>query len=559
MLTASGPPARLEFFGTTTVQDAGATIAASDAENPFPFNVVNKGTFNQIDNAKLTLDGAASFINDLFSRYEILNNEGIDLPAHGSTSAFINMGLVFKRAGSGASVFRVPVAMQVGEFVAGQGSIHLDQGGFVDNGIFLGNTASPNAILFAGNYTFHQYVQTDIGQMALVGNSRITLSTLYLGEGLTAGEWTQNADFDVAGRGSRVEMGAGTVLRNTGSLVTRDGGALVGRASAPLAEESNPVLDIFRARVASNNPISPGTPRGLLRNEGSFDGVILAGPLSEFDVTDVINAQDAGFRFRPVDAIDYPGATSNTVGTFENSGRVTIAPVSNVFGLLPAMVVAEAFTQQGSPALGRSPELKIEQGGELRTDTFRQTAGATFLGGLLTGRVVEFKGGRLLIDPSGDLQIGGVTPDGFIEPGGAYTQTATETVVEGRLRGDSVTIQGGSLLVRWNGLLVANSFTQTAGDTVAKGQIQVQSVKLQGGNTLVDEFGQLLGNLVEVQGGSLSIDSVGRLRALTFKQTAGDTAVRGRLTADSVTFEGVPCAAAASSGRWVVSSLSVRG
>lgn len=548
VLSAAGAPARLELFGTTTVKDAGVTISASGSENTFPFNVVNKGKFDLIDNAKLTLGGAASFINDSLSRYEIRNDQGIDLLASGSTSAFINRGLVFKRAGAGTSVFRVPVAVEEGgQFAAGQGSIYLGQGGFVDSGSFFGNTASPLSMIFEGNYTFHQFVQTDIGQMALISNSRITLSTSFLGGGVTAGEWTQNAGFRVDGRDSVIEMGAGTVLRNTGSLVTRSGGAVVGRAAVPLPEEPNPVLDVLRARVAAQNPAVPvGTPRGLLLNEGSFDGVIIAGPPppgppSASDVIDVVNNQDAGFRFQPIGVSDFLDriVNSNAVGKFENSGRVDIAPTVDVFGTNKAIVLADEFTQDGSPVLGLRPVLAIEAGGELWTGTFRQSEGDTFVSGLLAGQQrVDVQGGLLRVERDGDLRAGIVDGDGFIQPGGSFSQTAGETGVQGRLRGDRVTVEGGSLLV--DGFLGAlTSFTQSGGETGVRGQLQSSGdVAVEGGNLLIDEFGFVSGFRVKVGGGSLDITPTGILSAGDYEQTAGDTVVNGVLRGSKVNFAG---------------------
>jgi hypothetical protein len=159
----------------------------------------------------------------------------------------------------------------------------------------------------------------------------------------------------------------------------------------------------------ATGPVSPGLPtRGLLRNDGSFGGVILGERLdpsfppdfADFRLIDVRNERGATFVFRPVSAADFDPARfseTNLVGSFENYGSVGIAPVIDVFGVTPTVVQAGVFTQEqrGAPIFGRTAGLFIEQDAELRAGIFRQTGGDTVVNGLLTGGLVQFLGGTL--------------------------------------------------------------------------------------------------------------------------------------------------------------------
>lgn len=64
---------------------------------------------------------------------------------------------------------------------------------------------------------------------------------------------------------------------------------------------------------------------------------------------------------------------------------------------IPVRVMADAFQQdqQGAAALNGTPELVIDQDGELRVGTFRQTAGDTTVNGHLHGSQVAFVDGTL--------------------------------------------------------------------------------------------------------------------------------------------------------------------
>jgi hypothetical protein len=408
-IAAAGPPARLELSGDTTVPGTtfgpsfptdGMYIAASGAENPVALVVANKGQVFQTGNGKLTLGGAAFFVNDPGSTYWIQNDLGMDRTSDLATSAFLNRGgSVIKASGSGTSVFRVPVAENTGKFETWEGTIDLAAGVSSNSGNFfadgLGQNTSQFGITFGGSSTFTGIVTTETGGLLLRDRSQIRVTPTADLTGFVAGEWRQKADFLVNSLLSRVEIEPGAILRNSGSLVTANGGALtaVGAATGAIGSLG----------------------RGLLLNEGSFQGVVLGidelatGPCIRgeaaafpYCVIDVVNIQGAEFTFQPSPEIDrndpaFNGVSeTNAVGAFENRGRVRIPGVVDPITGAATVVVADEFVQdQFAPTPGQLPELVIDPDGELRTGTFTQQDGDTVINGLLRGEVVQFLGGTL--------------------------------------------------------------------------------------------------------------------------------------------------------------------
>lgn len=437
-IAAAGHPARLEFFGDTAVPGAsfgpsfptdGMYIAASDAENTLPLDVINKGRFFQTGNGQLILGGGARFINDQFSTYFIQNDLGVARTSNLARSSFVNRGgSVIKSSGTGTSVFALPVSLDSGKFEAWTGTLHLAAGGSHDNATFyadgLGTNPNQYGISFAGSHLFTGYITTESGELLLNQRSRIALRR---GGSLDFAEWQQRANFLVDGFQSRIDIGPGATLHNTGSLVTAGGGAVVavGAGTSPLA--------------------SPG--RGLLINEGSFSGVLLgsreSGPCStdrsgDMCVLDVRNARGAEMTFLPVPEDDplFPGNTSeyNAVGLLQNAGRVRVPGVVDPLTGIATRVDADAFVQdqQGTPTLLNTPELVIDADGELRVGTFSQRQGDTVVNGRLTGDEVEFLGGTL--SGAGTIAYGS---GGF----SAAISTGAVTIMPGNSPG-SLTIDG---------------------------------------------------------------------------------------------------------------------
>jgi hypothetical protein len=184
-IAAAGPTARLELSGSTAVPGTnfgpsfptnGMYIAASGAENPVALVVVNKGQVFQTGNGKLTLGGAAIFINDLFSTYWIQNDLGMDRTSDLATVAFLNQGgSVIKASGPGTSVFQLPVTENTGKFETWTGTIDLAAGVSSNSGNFfadgLGTNASQFGIIFGGASTFTGIVTTETGSMLLRARS----------------------------------------------------------------------------------------------------------------------------------------------------------------------------------------------------------------------------------------------------------------------------------------------------------------------------------------------------------------------------------------------------
>lgn len=407
-IAAAGDSARIEFRGDTAVPGAsfgpsfptdGMYIAASDAENLFPLDVINKGQFFQTGNGQLTLGGGARFVNDVFSTYWIQNDLGMVRTSDLARSSFVNRsGSVIKASGTGTSVFALPVQHDGGKFETWSGTLHLAAGGYHDSATFyadgLGGNPSTHGISFAGSHVFTGITTTETGGLLLNQRSRIALVR---GGSFDFAEWRQRADFLVDGFQSRIEIGPDATLHNTGTLVTAGGGALVamGAGSSPLA--------------------SPG--RGQLINEGFFTGVLLgsrdSGPCSNdrFGDTCVINVRNARggeMTFLPVpeDAPLFPdGATDyNAIGVFKNAGRVRVPGIVDPLNGIATVVDADAFIQEqeGVATLFNTPELVIDPDGELRVGTFSQFDGDTVVNGRLTGDQIEFLGGTL----SGNGTIG---------------------------------------------------------------------------------------------------------------------------------------------------------
>lgn len=401
-ITAAGPTARLEFYGNTSVPGAsygssfpsdGMYIAASDAENPTPLIVVNKGQFFQTGNGQLILGGGARFINDVFSTYWVQNDLGVALTSNLARASFFNQAgaSVIKASGSSTSVFALPVVQDSGKFEAWSGTLHLAAGGFHDNSNFyadaLGGNLSQHGISFAGAHVFTGFIATESGGLILNQRSSIALTR---GGRSDFAEWRQRADFLVDGFQSRIEIGPDATLHNTGSMVTAGGGALVAVGAG-----TSPVMN-------------PG--RGQLINEGSFSGVLLgsreSGPCSndrsgDHCVINVRNARGSEMTFLPVPADDplFPDNASdyNAVGVFENAGRVRVSGIVDPLTGLATVVDADTFIQdrQGVATLFNTPELVIDPDGELRVGTFSQLEGDTVVNGRLTGDQIEFLGGTL--------------------------------------------------------------------------------------------------------------------------------------------------------------------
>jgi hypothetical protein len=409
-IAAAGTSARLELYGDTNVPGAtfgssfptdGMYISASGSENLFPLDVINKGQVYQTGNGQLTLGGAARFVNDSGGTYYIQNNLGVSRTSDLAQSSFVNRsGSVIKVSGPGTSVFRVPVVQDSGKFEAWEGTIALAGGGFYNGAAFyadvFGSNPSPFGIYFEGSNTFTGIVETDTGGLLLRERSRIRLTPSADPTGFVAGEWRQKADFLVDGFQSRIEIEPGATLHNTGSLVTANGGAVVALGAG------------------TGSPANP--PRGLLLNEGSFQGVVLGtldyetGPCaggqagaSGYCVIDVRNTPGAEFTFQPAPEVDPnapvfdPVSEANAVGIFENAGRVRIPGVVDPLTGIATLVLADEFVQdqQGTPTLFNTPELVIDPDGELRVATFSQLDGDTVVNGLLRGDFVRFSGGTL--------------------------------------------------------------------------------------------------------------------------------------------------------------------
>jgi hypothetical protein len=400
-ITAAGPTARLEFYGNTSVPGAsygpsfpsdGMYIAASDAENLTPLIVANKGQFFQTGNGQLILGGGARFINDVFSTYWVQNDRGVALTSNLARASFFNQSgaSVIKASGNGTSVFALPVAQDSGKFETWAGSLHLAAGGFHDNASFYADVfggAAQYGISFSGSHEFTGFITTETGGLLLTERSRIALMR---GGSFDVAEWRQRADFLVDGFQSRIEIGPGATLHNTGSLVTAGGAALVAVGAG-----ASPVMN-------------PG--RGQLLNEGSFSGVLLgsreSGPCSndrsgDHCVINVRNARGSEMTFLPVPADDplFPDNASdyNAAGVFENAGRVRVPGIVDPLTGLATVVDADAFTQdrQGVATLFNIPELVIDADGELRVGTFSQLEGDAVVNGRLTGDEIEFLGGTL--------------------------------------------------------------------------------------------------------------------------------------------------------------------
>jgi hypothetical protein len=419
-------------------------IAASGSENLFPLDVINKGQVFQTGNGNLTLGGAARFVNDAGSTYWIQNDLGMDRTSDLATVAFLNQGgSVIKASGPGTSVFQLPVTENTGKFETWTGTIDLAAGVSSTSGTFfadgLGTNASQFGIIFGGASTFTGIVTTETGSMLLRDRSQIRVTPTAGVTGSVAGEWRQKADFLVNSLLSRVEIEPGATLHNTGSLVTANGGALVAVGAVPGA---------------------PGSPsRGLLLNDGSFQGVVLGldelatGPCIRgeaaafpYCVMDVRNTWGAEFIFQPSPEIDRNDSAldglseTNAVGIFENAGRVRIPGVVDPANGIATVVAADEFIQdqQGTPTLGQTPELVIDPDGELRVGTFTQLDGDTVVNGLLRGEVVQFLAGT----------VGG---SGIIE----YTGSLTGAVIFGA----GLTVQGGNS----PGILTINGNLEAAG------------------------------------------------------------------------------------------------
>jgi hypothetical protein len=363
--------------------------------------VANKGQVFQTGNGKLILGGAAFFVNDPGSTYWIQNNLGMDRTSDLATSAFLNRGgSVIKASGSGTSVFRVPVAENTGKFETWDGTIALAAGVSSNSGNFfadgLGQNTSQFGITFEGSSTFTGIVTTDTGGLLLRQRSRIRLAGITDFFGFFPGEWRQKANFLVDGVQSRIEISPGATLHNTGSLVTANDGAVVA--------------------VGEGTGFAGSPGRGLLLNEGSFQGVVLGtldyatGPCtsggagaSGYCVIDVQNTRGAEFTFQPAPGVDPnapvfdPVSEANAVGTFENAGRVRIPGVVDPLTGIPTLVLADEFVQdkQGTPTLFNTPELVIDPDGELRAGIYRQQDGDAVVNGLLSGQSVSFLGGTL--------------------------------------------------------------------------------------------------------------------------------------------------------------------
>ena len=412
LITAAGPPARLEFYGDTLVPGGtfgvsfpteAMTIAASGAENLTPLNAINKGQFFQTGNGVLTLGGAAQFVNDVFSTYWIQNDLGMRRTSPAANVAFVNRsGSVIKAAGNGVSLFDMPVIQEGGKFETWSGTLYLGQGGLHNSATLyadgLGQNQSQYGIILAGGHTFTGIVTTDTGSLYLgqIGQpSRIDLAPRADATGFVAGEWRQNANFRAEGLQSRIDVRPGATLHNTGTLVT------AGFASVVAVGAESSAIGVPR--------------RGQLINESFFQGAIqgtqghTTGPcaLSAFDssfcVIDVRNTRGAEFVFQPVLPADplatvvSPVTDVNTVGLFSNSGRVRVPGIVDPLNGIPVRVVADEFLQdqQGVAVLNGTPELVIDQDGELRVGTFRQTAGDTTVNGHLHGSQVAFIDGTL--------------------------------------------------------------------------------------------------------------------------------------------------------------------
>lgn len=401
-IAAAGVAARLEFNGDTAVSGAayglafptdGMHIAASDAENVFPLDAINKGQFFQTRNGQLILGGGARFINGVFSTYFIQNDLGMRRSSNIARSSFVNRtgASVIKASGTGTSVFALPVVSEGGKFETWSGTLQLAAGGFHEDATFyadgLGGNPNQHGISFAGSHVFAGFITTETGGVLLHQRSSIALVR---GGSFDSTEWRQRAAFLADGFESRIDIGPDAVLHNTGSLVTAGGGALV-------------------AVGAGTSPVgNPG--RGLLINEGSFSGVLVgsrqsgqcsADRFGDTCVIDVRNDRGAEMTFTPPLASDplAPGNTSdyNAAGVFENAGRVRVPGVVDPLTGLATLVDADKFIQQqqGVATLFNTPELVIDAGGELRVGTFSQRQGDTVVNGRLTGDEVEFLGGTL--------------------------------------------------------------------------------------------------------------------------------------------------------------------
>jgi hypothetical protein len=444
-IAAAGTSARLELYGDTTVPGAtfgpsfptdGMYIAASAAEDLFPLDVINKGQVFQTGNGKLTLGGGARFVNTTGSTYFIQNDLGMDRTSDLATASFVNRGgSVIKASGSSTSVFRIPVAENTGKFETWDGTIDLAAGVSSNSGNFfadgLGTNTSQFGITFGGSSTFTGIVTTETGGLLLRQRSRIRLAGITDFFGFFPGEWQQKANFLVDGFQSRIEISPGVTLdpllgvplpatlHNTGSLVTANGGAVVA------------------VGAATGYPGSPA--RGLLLNEGSFQGVVLGtldyatGPCksgeagaSGYCVIDVRNTRGAEFTFQPAPEVDPsapvfdPVSEANAVGIFQNAGRVRIPGVVDPLTGIATLVLADEFVQKGTPVVGQGPELVIDQDGELRVAAFSQQDGDTVVNGLLRGDVVKFLGGTLSgtgTIASDNFGSGISTGDVMIKPG----------------------------------------------------------------------------------------------------------------------------------------------
>ncbi|WP_439537228.1 hypothetical protein [Methyloversatilis sp.] len=400
-IAAAGYSARVEFRGDTAVPGAsygvsfptdGMHIAASDAENLFPLDAINKGQFFQTGNGQLILGGGARFVNDVFSTYWIQNDLGMERSSDLARSSFVNRsGSVIKASGTGTSVFALPVQHDGGKFETWSGTLHLAAGGYHDTATFyadgLGSNTSTYGVSFAGSHVFTGITTTETGGLLLNQRSRIALVR---GGNFDFAEWRQRAVFLVDGFQSRIEIGPDATLHNTGTLLTAGGGALVavGAGTSPL--------------------LNPG--RGQLVNEGFFTGVLLgsreSGPCSndrfgDTCVIDVRNARGGEMTFLPVPEDDplFPDNASdyNAIGVFENAGRVRVPGIVDPLTGLATVVDADTFTQnrQGVATLFNTPELVIDADGELRVGTFSQLEGDTVVNGRLTGDQIEFLGGTL--------------------------------------------------------------------------------------------------------------------------------------------------------------------
>lgn len=301
LITAPGLGLQLELYADTTVPGGNFTppfpadgmyISASAAEVLFPLDVVNKGQVFQTGNGKLTLGGGARFINDQGSTYWIRNDLGVERTSDLASASFVNRGSVIKGgtgAGTGTSLFRVPVAQDGGKFETWQGAIQFGRGGVFNDAAFfadgLGVNPVQNGIIFNSSSTFTGIVTTETGSFLLTDRSGITL-----GNGPLLDFWEQKANFRVDGFESLIDIAAGATLNNTGTLETAFGGALIGGATGPV-EQGAPT----RGRLQNARGLG-----GL--TAGTFAGVILGERLDpsfppdfpQFRLIDVQNDRGGG-------------------------------------------------------------------------------------------------------------------------------------------------------------------------------------------------------------------------------------------------------------------------